>query len=109
MPVIRRRELRENPEASPHFSSFGLIRLQRGDSVEPHFHDCDEWWIITRGHALISTEGEEHEIEEGDMVFTPMGEDHEISEVYRDLEGVYFEGPLKGRKRRGHLHHPDDD
>ncbi|MGC9316890.1 MAG: cupin domain-containing protein [Armatimonadota bacterium] len=109
MPVINARELRDNPDASEHFSSFGVMQVPRGESVEPHFHDCDEWWIVTRGHALISTEGEEYEIQPGDMVYTPMGEDHAIKEVYRDLEGVYFEGPLQGRKRRGHLHHPDDD
>ena len=109
MPVINTRELRENPEASEHFSSFGVFQRPTGGSIEPHFHDCDEWWIIIRGHALAVTEGVEYEVSEGDMVFTPMGEDHEVKEVYRDLEGVYLEGPLQGRKRRGHLHHPDDD
>ncbi len=109
MPVINARELRENPDASEHFSSFGVIKLARGETVEPHFHDCDEWWIITRGSALISTEGQSHEIGPGDMVFTAMGDDHAVREVYQDLEGVYFEGPLQGRKRRGHLHHPEDD
>jgi mannose-6-phosphate isomerase-like protein (cupin superfamily) len=109
MPVFTPQQLRDDPALSPHFSAFGIIRLARGKTLRPHFHDCDEWWIITRGHALITTEGEEHEVEEGAMVFTPMGEDHGIIEVYRDLEGVWFEGPLQGRRRRGHLHHPEDD
>ncbi len=108
MPVFNSRELRENPELS-RFSSFGIIDVERGGNVELHFHDCDEWWIVTRGRALITIEDEEYEVERGDMIYTPRGEDHEIKEVYQDLEGVYFEGELCGEKRRGHLHHPDDD
>jgi mannose-6-phosphate isomerase-like protein (cupin superfamily) len=108
MPVIDSKQLRDNPELS-EFSSFGVFKLKRGDTTEPHYHDCDEWWIITQGHALIATEGEEHEVERGHMIFTPSGEEHEVKEVYRALEGVYIEGPLVGKKRRGHLHHPEDD
>ena len=59
--------------------------------------------------ALIKTEGDEHEVSGGDMVFTAMGEEHEVVEVYEDLEGIWFEGELRGRKRTGHLHHPEDD
>jgi len=109
MPVFTPQQLRENPELHPQCSAFGIMNLPRGKTVEPHFHDCDEWWIITRGHARIMTEGEEQDVEEGAMVFTAIGDDHAVIEVYRDVEGVWFEGPLHGRRRRGHLHHPEDD
>lgn len=109
MPVFTPQQLRDNPELSPHWSAFGIMKLERGRTIRPHFHDCDEWWIITEGHALIVNEGEEYEVEEGHMVFTPMGEEHGVIEVYRDLHGVWFEGPLRGKMRRGHLHHPEDD
>ena len=108
MPVITNRQLRENPDLS-EFSSFGVIDVKRGSTIEPHFHDCDEWWIITRGRALIVTGGEEHEVSGGDMVFTPAGEEHTMVEVYQTLEGVYLEGCLVGEKRRGHLHRPEDE
>ncbi len=107
MPVITARQLRENPELSD-FSSFGIIKLKRGETTESHFHDCDEWWFITRGRALVAIEGEEHEVGPGDMIYTPAGEDHEIIEVYQALEGVYIEGPLVGEQRRGHLHRAED-
>ena len=107
MPLITPRQLREHPELSG-FSSFGAFVQERGKTVEPHFHDCDEWWIITRGRALVASEGEEYEVKRGDMIFTPAGEEYEMIEVYQDLEGVYIEGPLVGKKRRGHLHHPED-
>ncbi|MFP4249306.1 MAG: cupin domain-containing protein [Armatimonadota bacterium] len=109
MPVFTPQQLREDPELSPHWTAYGVMSLARGDSIRPHFHDCDEWWIITEGRALITTEGEEHEVESGHMIFTPMGEEHGVLEVYRDLKGTWFEGRLRGRKRRGHLHHPEDD
>jgi len=106
MPVISARQLRENPGLS-EFSSFGIIQVMRGKTIEPHFHDCEEWWFITRGRALARTEGQEHEVGPGDMLYTPIGQEHEIIEVYQDLEGVYLEGPLTGEKRRGHLHRPE--
>ncbi|MFO8079797.1 MAG: cupin domain-containing protein [Armatimonadota bacterium] len=109
MPVYTPQQLREDPELSPHWSAYGVMSLAPGDSIRPHFHDCDEWWIITEGRALIITEGEEYEVESGHMIFTPMGEEHGVLEVYRNLKGTWFEGRLRGRKRRGHLHHPEDD
>jgi len=109
MPVFTAHQLREDPELSPNWSSFGVMNLERGDTIRPHFHDCDEWWIITDGHALVVNEGEEYEVESGTMIFTPMGEEHGVLEVYRDLKGAWFESKLRGQKRRGHLHHPDDD
>jgi len=109
MPVIKPGRLSEHPELT-QISTFGLFHGKRTDPlVELHFHDCDEWWIFTRGRGLIRTEGEVHEVGPGDMVYTPMGQEHEVIEVHEDLEGVWFEGERRGRKRRGHLHHPDDD
>ncbi len=109
MPVIK--PGRQDRPDMPQISAWGLFAGgKRGDPlVEPHFHDCDEWWVFTRGRALIRTEGQQHLVGAGDMVFTPMGAEHEVVEVYEDLEGVWFEGPLRGRARPGHLHHPQDD
>jgi len=109
MPVIK--PGRQDRPDMPQISNWGLFAGGRkgAPTVEPHFHDCDEWWVFTRGRALIRTEGEEHEVGAGDMVYTPMGEEHEVVEVYEDLEGIWFEGPMQGRQRRGHLHHPEDD
>jgi mannose-6-phosphate isomerase-like protein (cupin superfamily) len=109
MPVFTPQQLREEPELSSNWSAYGVMHVARGESIRPHFHDCDEWWIITGGRALVVNEGEEHEVEAGHMVATPMGEDHGVLEVYSDLTGVWLEGELRGRKRRGHLHHPEDD
>jgi mannose-6-phosphate isomerase-like protein (cupin superfamily) len=109
MPVFTPQELRDNPDLSPQLSAYGVMSLERGQTIEPHFHDCDEWWIITDGHALVTSEGVEYEITEGHCVYTPMGEEHGLIEIYRELRGVWFEGPLQGKERRGHLHHPHDD
>ena len=43
------------------------------------------------------------------VYYTAMGDEHAVVEVYRDVEGVWFEGAMQGRQRRGHLHHPEDD
>ncbi len=109
MPIIKRG--RQDRPDMPQISTWGLFDGGKpgASRVELHFHDCDEWWVFTRGRALISTEGERHEVGPGDMVFTPMGEEHEVIEVFEELEGIWWEGPHRGRKRFGHLHHPEDD
>ena len=49
------------------------------------------------------TKDGEIQIGSGDMVFTPMGEFHKI-EALTMVKIVWFEGPLQGQKRKGHLH-----
>ena len=109
MPVIKPGQ-QDRPDM-PQISAWGLFGggKKGGTLVELHFHDCDEWWVFTRGRALVRSEGVEYEVTGSDMVYTAMGDEHEVIEVHEDLEGVWFEGPHQGRKRRGHLHHPEDD
>ena len=57
---------------------YGVDTLYEGSSSDLHYHDCDEWWIIINGRALVSDSVEQFETGPGDMVFTPMGETHRI-------------------------------
>ena len=90
------------PESS-HIRDYGVDTLPQGASTDLHFHDCDEWWIIADGIARVFGPDGEIQIGPGDMVFTPAGESHKI-EAMTMVKVVWFEGPLKGQKRKGHLH-----
>jgi mannose-6-phosphate isomerase-like protein (cupin superfamily) len=76
--------------------------------VERHFHDCDEFWFICEGRVRIMTEGREFEVGPGDCVYTRMGDEHDVLAVHEDARWFYLVGELRGRKRPGHLHFPDD-
>ncbi|MGE5430757.1 MAG: hypothetical protein ACM3QX_06770 [Syntrophomonadaceae bacterium] len=83
------------------------VDYPRNTLFDNHFHDCDEFWIIFKGQALVYSEGKPYKIGMGDCVATKCGDHHDIAEIYEPLHGVYFETTLKGPKRPGHLHNPE--
>lgn len=90
----------------PDFSmvkAYGVDTIIAGKGCEPHFHDCDEYWIIVEGRAKVILDDEETEVRAGDMVITPMGSEHQIIAI-EETTVVWFEGELRGQKRPGHLH-----
>jgi mannose-6-phosphate isomerase-like protein (cupin superfamily) len=72
-------------------------------SLDNHFHDCDEYWIIVAGSGIAVSEGKEYDIGPGDCVATGMGHHHDVRTVYEPVIGVWFETTLEGQKRLGHL------
>lgn len=97
------------PESVPA-SAWGVFSMRMKDAPgDLHFHDCDEYWLITGGKARVRSGDEEAILERGDLVFTEMGAQHHTVEILVEpFEGVYLETTLRGRKRTGHLHVPDD-
>lgn len=85
--------------------------VERGDpapypketSIDNHYHDCDEYWIIIEGRGTVVTEGAHYEVGAGDCVATGMGHHHDFPLVSEPVHAVYFETTLEGQKRRGHL------
>jgi mannose-6-phosphate isomerase-like protein (cupin superfamily) len=84
-------------------SDYGVDTLSEGASSDLHYHDCDEWWIIVSGRALVTGSFDSVEAGPGDMIFTPMGETHRI-EALSLVTVAWFGGTLRGEKRKGHLH-----
>ena len=108
MPVYKPSDL--GPDGPLPWAGFGLYSCPEGGEtrVERHFHDCDEFWLICEGRARVMTEGQEFEVGPGDCVYTQMGDEHDALEVYEDARWFFVVGKLRGRKRPGHLHHPED-
>lgn len=104
MPIIR-------PETAVRFGDFPFnaygvhFYAPNEPLVERHHHDCDEAWVVICGRARVNTDGLEHIVAQGDIVWTRMGDDHELLEILEYPYGhVWMEGPLRGEQRQGHLH-----
>ncbi|MBM3213795.1 cupin domain-containing protein [Candidatus Poribacteria bacterium] len=88
-------------------SSWGPFAMRREDAPgDLHFHDADEYWLITGGRARVRCGDEEREMGRGDLLYAKMGELHHTIEVLSEepFQGVYLEMALRGKKRPGHLH-----
>jgi quercetin dioxygenase-like cupin family protein len=100
------------PKTTPEEGSFpvwsetqkyGVSYLTAGAEVEPHFHDCHEYWIIISGRGEATSEGKPYTLGPGDMLLTKAGEYHSLK-VTQDMIAVYFYGLMPEHGRWGHLH-----
>ncbi len=108
MPVIRTSESFMGKGNRPEWSDVtraGIFRIStKGDRIDCHYHDCNEYWLIVKGKAKIMSEGKEYYVKPGDIVCTQAGDEHDVLEVYQDLEAFWFEDMTPQSGRVGHLH-----
>jgi gentisate 1,2-dioxygenase len=90
------------PKTTPEEGSFpvwsetqkyGVSYLAAGAEVEPHFHDCHEYWIIISGRGEATSEGQPYTLGPGDMLLTKAGDYHSVK-VTQDMIAVYFYGVM---------------
>ena len=75
----------------------------RNTVFDNHYHDFNEYWIISGGRGEVVTECTRFSVGGGDCVATEMGHHHDFPLVHETIKGVWFEGTLRGMKRLGHL------
>lgn len=115
MPIVKREDFGTQRvpawiKVSEGVCAMGCSTRDRTGSVEPHFHDCEEFWFVLNGKAKVITEGKEYIVEKGDVVCTHKSDEHAILEVIdAPYTQVWIECNLRGSKRRGHLHKGKDD
>jgi mannose-6-phosphate isomerase-like protein (cupin superfamily) len=85
-------------------TSTGTFRIEPGQTFDRHFHDCDEYWLIFEGRAIIEIDNERYSIEPGDIVCTEIGREHDFLQVLETVRGFWFEAVLIPGGRAGHLH-----
>jgi mannose-6-phosphate isomerase-like protein (cupin superfamily)/catechol 2,3-dioxygenase-like lactoylglutathione lyase family enzyme len=98
---------RLSPEGRPSWSDVtgaGMFSVRPGDHVDRHYHDCDEYWLVFAGRAVVAVGDETFTIEAGDIVCTPAGVEHVVVSVAGTLAAFYFEGRTPEGGRVGHLH-----
>jgi hypothetical protein len=105
MPVVRRIGGQAGRPPWSNVTSAGVFRVTRdGGRFDRHFHDCHEYWLISKGKAKVLSEDREYYVRSGDIVCTKAGDEHDVLEVYEDLEAFWFEDATPAGGRIGHLH-----
>ena len=80
-----------------------VFKLGPGRPADYHYHDCDEYWFIFRGHAQARVAGVDYQLHPGAVVATGMGEEHGVFDPQEVFEGVGLATQLEGKRRDGHL------
>ena len=76
--------IEECQESIRHF----VCRTTTPDSpFGPHKHEGEEFWYILSGRAVVSIDGEETEVEPGDLVVLASGTEHGLRS---DSEAVWL-------------------
>lgn len=101
--VWKRIEGDERPDWS-NATSTGTFHIVPGQTFDRHHHDCDEYWFIFEGRAVIEIDDERYTVEAGDIVCTEIGREHDFLQVLEPIAGFWFEAVLKPGGRAGHLH-----
>lgn len=112
MPIVRTSENTMRSGNRPEWSdvtSAGIFRVPTvGGRFDCHYHDCNEYWLIFKGRAMVVSEGQEYYVKPGDIVCTKAGDEHDLIEIYEDLEAFWFEDETPADGRIGHLHFSEE-
>ncbi len=101
--VWQRIEGHERPGWS-NVTSTGTFHVVAGQTFDRHYHDCDEYWFIFEGRAVIEIDEERYAVEPGDIVCTEIGREHDFLQVLEPVSGFWFETVLIPGGQAGHLH-----
>lgn len=52
------------------------VTFRDGARNQPHRHSCDQVLIVTDGRGVITSNGETHEVSNGDVIVIPAGDLH---------------------------------
>lgn len=61
--------------------TMGVVRLQQGQSLEPHRHAQPETYFTLSGRGTVTIDGVVHAVEPGRMLFIPGNAEHQINNV----------------------------
>ena len=101
--VRKRIELDDRPAWSD-VTSTGTFVVDGSKPFDRHHHDCDEYWFIVRGRAVIEIDDERYTVEPGDIVCTERGREHDFLQILEPVQGFWFEARLVPGGQAGHLH-----
>ena len=74
-----------------------------GTGIEPHYHDCDEFWLFTAGRGEGWLDGELYEIMPNTAVYNSMGVIHRF-QLFTPGAGAGLIARLERQRRPGRLH-----
>jgi len=70
--------------------TLGVVRLKKGESLEPHRHAQPETYYTLSGRGTVTIESVVHSVEPGRMLFIPANAQHQINNAEdQDLMILY--------------------
>jgi len=89
---------------SPDWTNKGdPVFYPKHTSVDSHYHDCDEYWILLEGTGEAVVGARRFPLCRGDCLAIGMGHHHDFPNAPEPVKAVFFETTLEGEKRVGHL------
>jgi mannose-6-phosphate isomerase-like protein (cupin superfamily) len=79
------------------------VTYAKRTSVDSHYHDCDEYWVILEGAGTVVVGDRHMKAAPGDCVPIGMGHHHDMPLAPEPVKAVFFETTLERQKRVGHL------
>ncbi len=61
--------------------TLGVVRIRKGESLEPHYHSQPETYFTLSGRGTVTIEDVVHDVEPGRMLFIPGNARHQINNV----------------------------
>jgi len=59
--------------------TMGVVRLRKGESLEPHRHSQPETYFTLSGRGTVTIDGVAHAVDAGRMLFIPGNAQHQIN------------------------------
>ena len=59
--------------------TMGVVRLRKGESLEPHFHAQPETYFTLSGRGTVTINDEVFDVDPGRMLFIPGNAQHQIN------------------------------
>jgi quercetin dioxygenase-like cupin family protein len=78
--LVRPRELFEMTRGG-HLELVSEFEVAGGGLVDPHQHPTHEFYYVTSGRGIMTIEGEDREIRQGDLVHIPPNAVHSLCPV----------------------------
>lgn len=79
------------------------VSYAKSTTIDRHYHDCDEYWIVLAGRATVVVGDEAEEVGPGDCLCIGMGRHHDMPQAPEPVTAIYFETSLERQRRTGHL------
>lgn len=75
------KELLGSGSACQNDMTMGVVRIRKGESLEPHNHAQPETYFTLSGHGTVTIEDVVYCVEPGRMLFIPGNARHQINNV----------------------------
>ena len=73
------KELLGNGSGCRNDMTMGVVRLRKGESLEPHRHSQPETYFTLSGRGTVTIDGVVHSVDVGRLLFIPGNAKHQIN------------------------------